>query len=284
MKRYVTEELLMQYQQHLHEEEKSAATISKYMRDLNKLFRFLAGRELSKELMIAYKEYLQLGERYKTASINSFLVAANCFLEYLGWYDLKVKTMKVQKEVFIPENKDLSREEYKRLVRTAEKLGKKRMALLLQTICSTGIRVSELSSITVANVKRGIACICCKGKERCILLPRALQVKLLRYIRKENIRYGFVFRTSGGKLVDRSNIWKEMKALCSEAGVSQEKVYPHNLRHLFAKVFYGMNKDIAKLADVLGHSSVETTRIYIRTTSSEHQKQLEDMELVLKTG
>lgn len=181
----------------------------------------------------------------------------------------------------MPENKDLTKQEYRRLVRTAERKGQGRLSLILETICATGIRISELSEITIFCVKRGMANIYCKGKERQILIPRDLQKKLLCYIHKNNLTGGSVFKTSTGKAVDRSNIWKEMKSLCEEAGVEKEKVFPHNLRHLFAKSFYQMEKDIAKLADVLGHSNIETTRIYIRTSGCEHRRQLEAMGLVL---
>lgn len=279
----ITEDLLVKYQKYLYDEEKSAATIKKYMCDLQKLVAFAAGEELTKTVMIGYKEMLRDDKNYKTSSINSFLVAANRFFEYMGWHELQIKTFKVQKEVFMPENKDLTKDEYKKLVQTAQKLKRERIAMILQTICSTGIRVSELSSINVTDVKRGGVNIYCKGKERKILFPRALQVKLLQYIRKKGLKMGAVFQTANGKPVDRSNIWREMKALCREAGVAEEKVYPHNLRHLFAKIFYQLDKDIAKLADVLGHSSVETTRIYIKTSSCEHRKQLESMELILDT-
>lgn len=281
--RYITEELLIRYQNYLHDEEKSTATIKKYMCDLQKLVDFAAGEELTKTVVIEYKEMLRSGRNYKTSSINSFLVAANRFFEYMGWHELHIKTFKVQKEVFMPENKDLTKEEYKKLVQTARRLKRERIAMILQTICSTGIRVSELASINVSDVKRGGVNIYCKGKERKILLPRALQVRLLQYIRKNGIKAGAVFQTSHGRPVDRSNIWREMKALCQEAGVAEDKVYPHNLRHLFAKVFYRIDRDIAKLADVLGHSSVETTRIYIKTSSCEHRKQLESMKLILET-
>lgn len=283
MEKFITQEILLQYQEHLYDEEKSLATIQKYMRDLQKLLDYAAGREITKRLMIQYKEDLRDSNKYRTSSINSFLVAANRLFEYLHWYEVRVKIFRVQKEVFEPENKNLTKEEYVKLVKTAEKLGKRRLAMIIQTICATGIRVSELSSITIESVKKGVADIYCKGKQRKVLITPNLQKKLMWYIRENNIDTGIVFQTSGGKAVNRSNIWREMKSLCVEAGVEKEKVYPHNLRHLFAKIFYKVEKDIAKLADVLGHSSIETTRIYIRTTSFEHQKQLELMGLVVGT-
>ena len=281
MERFVTEEILSGYQEHLFEEEKSELTIKKYMRDLRKLAEYAEGREVTKKLVVGYKDYLRKKKRYKLTSINSFLVAANRLFEYLGWYDLRVRTYRIQKEAFVPESRDLSREEYKRLVRAALKKGKKRLAMILQTICATGMRISELSGVTMESVAEGVVEIYCKGKQRVILLPGKLRKKLIRYIKENRISEGIVFRTSGGKAVDRSNIWKEMKMLSKEAGVQEGKVYLHNLRHLFAKEFYAVGKDISKLADVLGHTNIETTRGYIKTTSREHQRLLDRMGLVL---
>ncbi len=280
MKRIITKKSLKAFQQHLYEEEKQTATIQKYIRDLQKLMDYAEGQELTKNTMIRYKQSLKENHRYKTSSINSYLVAANRYLEYMGWYDLRVKTYKVQRESFLPENKDLSREEYRRLVAVARRTGRGRLALLLQTICATGLRVSELEMITVQSVRRGTADIYCKGKERQVLLPRALQVQLLHYIRIRRLKHGSVFQTASGKPMDRSNIWKEMKTLCREAEVDRDKVFPHNLRHLFAKTFYEKSKDIGKLADILGHASIETTRIYIKTPSCEYRRQLDELKLV----
>lgn len=280
MEQVITEVLLEEYSEYLYEEEKSRATIQKYLCDLRKLMDFAGGREITKKLMIEYKEYLYNEKQYKTSSINSFLVAANRFFEYVGWYGLKVKKYKVQKETFIPEERDLTKKEYRKLVQTAKKMGHIRMALLIQTICSTGIRVGELEAITVETVKKGTVIIYHKGKERKILIPRDLQMKLLCYANKHEIKEGAVFQTSSGKPLDRSYIWRNMKALCEEAGVKRDKVFPHNLRHLFAKSFYELHKDIAKLADMLGHSNIETTRIYIKTSSIEHRKQLESLGLL----
>lgn len=282
MKRKMTKKVLLAFREFLYEEEKSQATINKYMCDLKKLMMFMGEQEITKSRMIEYKEYLRENKQYKTSSINSFLVAANRLFEYLGWHDLRVKTYKIQQKVFLPENKDISKEEYKRLVRTAKSLGKHRTAMILQTICATGIRVSELSAITVSGVKRGMVEICCKGKIRQILIPRSLQVKLLHFIRKNGVRRGTVFCTKNGNAIDRTSIWREMKKLCGQARVKEDKVFPHNLRHLFAKSFYEINKDIAKLADVLGHSNIETTRIYIKSSFVEHRKQLELMDLILR--
>lgn len=281
MKRYITEKQLEKYKNYLQEEEKSSATIQKYICDLKKLLVYMGEQEITKKKVIEYKEMLKTKKEYKLSSINSFLVAANRFFEYMGWYELRVKTFRIQREAFIPEDRNLTKEEYKKMVQLANKKGKTRLALILETICATGIRISELTEITVTSVKRGVADIYCKGKARQILMPQMLQKKLLCYIKQQGIKQGVVFRTMNGKPVNRSNIWREMKALGKEIGIQKEKVRPHNLRHLFAKVFYQIEKDIAKLADVLGHSNIETTRIYIKTTSCEHRRQLESMELVM---
>ena len=280
MKKYITEKQLEDFREYLYEEEKSAATIQKYMCDLKKLASFMGEQEVTKKKVIEYKEMLRYSNRYQLSSINSFLTASNCFFEYMGWYELKVKTFRIQREPFLPESRNLTKEEYKKLVLTAKSQGQGRLSLILETICATGIRVSELKELTVAGVKRGTVGIYCKGKSRQVLIPVALQKKLLYYAGKNGIHKGLVFRTAGGRPIDRSNIWKQMKALCKQAKVKEEKVFPHNLRHLFAKSFYQIENDIAKLADMLGHSNIETTRIYIKTTCYEHRRQLEHMGLV----
>jgi site-specific recombinase XerD len=281
MERVITIQHLQGYKQHLTEEEKSVETINKYMRDLKKLIDFAEGRQIDKQLMIGYKEKLLYEDKYKISSINSFLVAANRFLEYMGWYEVRIKTYKIQRESFCPDKRFLGKEEYLRLVNTANERKNKRLAMILQTICATGMRVSELKYVTVASVKKGYVEINCKGKVRTILMPDKLKKALLYYIYKENIGKGHVFKTSNGNPLNRSNIWREMKNLCEAANVDSDKVFPHNLRHLFAQCFYALNKDIAKLADILGHSSIETTRIYIRTTQHEHLKMLNQMELLI---
>lgn len=280
MKRIIKEKMLERYETHLRSEEKSEATVSKYLCDLRKLMAYMDGGEVSKEGMLAYKDKLLTQDGYKVSSINSFLAAANCFFEFMGWLDLKVKAYKVQREMFCPEDKFLSKDEYFCLVKTAKELGKIRLSMVIQTICATGIRVSELGAVTVLAVKKGAVVIRNKGKIRTVLLPDELRKELLYYISRMGIKKGLVFCTASGKAVNRSNIWREMKALCKTAGIDEGKVFPHNLRHLFATVFYGIKKDIAKLADVLGHSNIETTRIYIKTTGKEHRKQLNQMKLV----
>ncbi len=281
--RKVTSKLVEKFREYLFEEEKSDATVSKYICDIKKLKEYANGQELDKKLIVSYKEYLQNKGCYKSGSINSFLVAANCFFQFMGWNDLKIKTIKVQKKAFMPNNMDLSKTEYKKLVAAAEKSGKIQLSMLIQTLCAIGLRVSELAFITVKSVNEGTVNVYCKGKERQILIPKALQIKLLYYIHKNGTKNGVVFCTRSGKPINRSNIWREMKSLCKEAGVEQEKVFPHNLRHLFAKTFYNTCKDIATLADILRHSSIETTRVYIMTTSKEYQKHMDEMNLVVVT-
>lgn len=277
---FITEQVLRDYKSYLVMEEKSKATISKYICDIKKLANYASGRKITKELVVAYKEDLRTKKNYKLSSINSFLVAANRLFEYLGWYGMRVKTYRIQKEVFMPAGKDLSKAEYKRMVQAALKKGNKRLAMIIQTLCSLGIRASELSGITAESARNGTAEVFCKGKQRKILIPRKLQKLLLKYIDENNIVSGIIFRTSTGKAVDRSNMWREIKALGTESGVPEGKIFPHNFRHLFAKIFYQKNKDIAKLADILGHSSIETTRGYIKTNSDEYQKQIDLMGLV----
>ena len=280
MKRIIKEKMLGRYVAYLKKEEKSEATISKYLCDLKKLVAYMDGREVDKERMLSYKDKLLNQDGYKVSSINSFLVAANGFFAFMGWLDLKVKTYRVQQETFCPENKCLSKEEYYRLVKAAKETGKIRLAMILQTICAMGIRVSELGAVTVEAVRNNSVTIYNKGKIRTVFFPDELRKELLYYISRNGIQKGPVFCTASGKAVNRSNIWREMKSLCKKAGVDEDKVFPHNLRHLFATVFYEMKKDIAKLADVLGHSNIETTRLYIKTTGREHRKQLNQMKLV----
>ncbi len=280
MKYQITEKRMKDFEEQLYSEEKQQATVEKYLRDLKKLADFADGRELSKKLMVEYKETLKSSGEYKTRSINSYLVAANRFLEFMGWYDFRVKTFKIQKETFRSSERNLTKKDYWKLVGMAGKLGNARLAFLIQTICATGLRVSELEMITVSAVKKGVAHIYCKGKEREVFLPHSLRKKLMYYIARNKLDNGPVFRTAKGKPLDRSNIWKEMKSLCKHTGINPKKVFPHNLRHLFARTYYEMSRDIGKLADILGHNSIETTRIYIRASSGEHIKQLDDMGLV----
>lgn len=280
MKRIVTESLLKKYSQYLYQEEKSKATIKKYLSDLQKLMDYMGGKTVTKERMIAYKEYLMTEKQYKSSSINSYLVAANRFFDYMNWHDAKVKTIKIQQAAFVPEEKELTKNEFQKLVRTAQELGRTKISMIIQTICGTGMRVSEVQFVTVAAVQKGQVTIYNKGKERIILIQRSLQMKLLAYIRKHGIKSGQIFHTANGNTVDRTYIWREMKKLCQKAGVAQSKVFPHNLRALFARTYYTMFKDIAKLADILGHSSIETTRIYVKTSGIKHRLQLDRLRLL----
>lgn len=274
----VTEEDMVAFEQYLHREEKSQITVEKYMRDVRRFLHFIGGQEIVKELTLSYKETLS-EQGYALRSINSMLASVNCFLEYKGLRECRVKNLKYQRQIYCTEEKELTKEEYIRLLEAAD--GKEQLKLVMQTICGTGIRVSELRYFTVEAVKRGEVTVRCKSKTRIILIPGKLKKMLLRFAQKNRIQSGTIFVTSKGKPLDRSNIWAGMKKLCENAGVNPSKVFPHNLRKLFARTFYGIEKDIAKLADILGHGSIETTRIYIMTTGLEHRRQMERLGLVI---
>jgi site-specific recombinase XerD len=279
----ITEKLLEKYRVSLYEDEKSRATIEKYLRDVRKLAAYADGREITKSLMISFKEKLYHVDHYKISSVNSFLETVNRFLEYAGWYGERVKPYRVQPESFCPEERHLSRDEYKRLLAEARRQKKKRLFLMLETMASTGMRVSELKCVDAAGVRAGMVEVQNKGKIRKVLLTRKMQRQLLAYIREEKLGEGMVFRTRRGNAVDRSSVWKEMKKLCEGAGIEESKVFPHNLRKLFASCLYRVQGDIARVADFLGHSSMETTRRYLRKTSKEYGKVLERMNLVEET-
>ncbi len=279
MKRMFSNQKAEKFKQYLCEDEKSTVTVEKYMRDIHTFAHYAGDGEITKAVVLSYKE--QLGEKYAVASANSMLAALNCFFRFCGWHDLCVKQFKVQKKAFCSAEKELTKEEYRRLVNAAEQKHNERLSLLIQTICATGIRVSELSFITAEAVQKGQATVSCKGKTRTIFIVAALQKKLLRYAKEQRITSGAIFITRSGKPMNRCNIWREMKALYAEAGVAPSKVFPHNLRHLFARTFYSMEKDIAKLADILGHTNINTTRIYIVTTGAEHRRKMEHMRLVV---
>lgn len=270
---------LEKYIDYLQNEERSIATVCQYERDVLRFFSFLNLKELTKDAVLQYKQKLM--KVYQPVSVNVKLSALNSFFSFIGRDDLKLKLLKIQRSVYCSEEKELSKSEYFRLIQAAEKKKNKRLALLLQTICGTGIRVSELKYITAAAVNCGEAVIQLKGKNRTILLPKKLQKKLKNYLRRERIVEGPVFITRTGRPLDRSNIWKMMKNLCRDAGVDAKKVFPHNLRHLFARCFYSIDKDIARLADILGHSSINTTRIYIITSGTEHRRHLDALRLVV---
>lgn len=272
------EEDLAGFSNWLCTQEKSPATVKKYLRDVRVFCRFAKGQEVDKELTVGYKTHL-LERGYGVRSINSMLASLNSFLVYKGWEGYRVRSIRIQREVYCRQERMLTRQEYFRLLEAAK--GRPRLHLLLQTLCGTGIRISELAYFTVEGVKRGEIVVRCKGKTRRILLPKKLKKKLLSYAAGENIQTGPLFCTRSGKPLDRSNIWAEMKSLCAKAGVSPEKVFPHNLRKLFARTFYNQEKDVAKLADILGHSSIDTTRIYIMTDGWEHQRRLDCLRLVM---
>ena len=277
--RKITAEGLLRFERYLREEERSSGTIKKYIRDLDQLREWLDGRPLNKTEIHSWKEKL-LQEGFQPVTINSKLAAVNRFLKMQGWEDLTVKTLKVQRKMFCEENRELTKQEYERVVTTAQGLGKERLALLMETICATGIRVSELKYITVEAVNAGRTEIRLKGKIRVILLPGKLCRKLLKYAKRWKISSGSVFVSRTGKLLSRKQIWAEMKMLCDRAGVEQTKVFPHNLRHLFARCFYKISHDLTKLADVLGHSNIETTRIYLISSGEEHVRTLDRLRLV----
>lgn len=279
-RRFINKEVVSEFRKFLIKEEKSAATVEKYLRDVTAFASFLKDEAITAESIALYKQKL-ISDGYAARSINSMLASIGCLVRCFGWTDIRIKTIKLQSQFFRPEEKELDRAEYERLCHAARTKGNERLYLILQTICSTGIRVSELDFITVEAVKRGEAVVSLKGKTRTVFLTCAIRKKLLRYIRERKITSGNVFITKNGKPINRSNIWREMKNLCEEANVDPQKVFPHNLRHLFARVFYGIEKDIVRLADVLGHSSVNTTRIYLISTGSEHRKCMERMRLVI---
>ncbi len=271
-------EQIESFENYLVEEEKSQATIEKYMRDVRAFKVFISENELSKSEVVCYKK--NIAESYASASVNSMLVSVNSFLKYIGREDCCVKLLKIQRQMFASEKKELTVAEYQRLLAAAPNL---RLKLLLQTICETGIRISELRYITVEAVKMGKAIVDCKNKTRIIFIPSSLRKVLLQYIKKASLKAGSVFVTKGGKPLNRSNVWREMKALCASAKVDSDKVFPHNLRHLFARTFYSLERDIVRLADLLGHSSINTTRIYTMETGKSHIACLEKMHRRLTT-
>ena len=278
--RILTEEKMATFAVYLKSEEKSENTIEKYIRDIRAFATYMGEANITKESVISYKNKL-ISDNYAVRSINSMLASLNGLFSFLGWADFKVKSIKLQRQIYCPEEKELTKAEYMRLVNTAKQKGNERLNLLIQTICGTGIRVSELQYITVESVKCGEAVVSLKGKTRSVFIVRELQKKLLRYAADQKITSGAIFITRNGKAMSRTNIWREMKSLCEQAGVNPQKVFPHNLRHLFARTFYGIEKDIAKLADILGHSSINTTRIYIITTGNEHRQRMENMRLII---
>ena len=276
----ITETNVTAYTAYLKRIERSNNTIEKYRRDVLSFARWLNNRSVDCKNVVEWKQYL-LQKGYAPATINSMLIAVNRFFDFMGWADCKVNTLKLQKRLFREEKRDLTKEEYGRLINTAVVNGKERLALLMETICATGIRVSEVQYITVEAAQQGRAEISLKGKIRTILLPGKLCKKLLKYAKKQKTVSGEIFLTRNGTGLSRKQIWAEMKAICRAAGVACSKVFPHNLRHLFAKTFYRVTHDVAKLADLLGHSSIETTRIYLLSTGSEHEMLINKLKLII---
>ncbi|MCI8653439.1 MAG: tyrosine-type recombinase/integrase [Angelakisella sp.] len=278
MERRISSSHLAAFCQWLREEEREPATIEKYLREVRAFAAWLGDQAVTKEQAGRWKE--RLSGCYQPGTVNGKLSALNRFFAFLGWEDCRVRYLKIQRRLFCSTQRELTREEYTRLLETAGALGRERLALLIETICATGIRVSEIKYITAESVRNGRTEISLKGKVRTILIPGKLCRKLKKYVKKQKIASGEIFLTRSGKSLSRRQIWAEMKALCARAGVEKSKVFPHNLRHLFARTFYRVCRDVAKLADLLGHSSIETTRIYLISTGTEHARQLERLGLV----
>lgn len=275
----VTTALIKKYAAFLREQERARETVEKYVHELTDLSAFLPGRPIIKGLLLEWKEDL-IGQ-YAPASVNNKLTAVNGFLSFCGWNELRLRPLKIQKALFLSEEKELTKAEYVRLVKAAERAENERLSLVIQTICATGIRVSELQFITAEAVQCGRAEVSNKGKRRTVFLPDQLRKLLKSYLQKQKITAGAVFVSRNGKPLNRSNIWRDMKALCESAGVEPGKVFPHNLRHLFARTFYSLEKDLSRLADILGHSSVTTTRIYTAESGSTHARQIGRLGLVV---
>ena len=276
--RKITTETIKSFNAYLINEEKAQATVNKYLHDVSEFQIWLGEQELCKTAVLSYKSYLC--EHYAPASVNAARSSLNSFFNFMEWYDFRVKNLKIQKQIFASTDKELTKAEYDRLLQAAKQKKSERLYFLMQTICSTGIRVSEVRYVTVEAVARGIAEINCKGKRRQVFLPKQLCQILKQYIKEQKIKSGAVFVTKNGNPLDRSNIWSDMKKLCKAANVSDKKVFPHNLRHLFARTYYSLQKDIVRLADILGHSSVNTTRIYTMETGEIHRRQIQKLGLL----
>ncbi len=277
--RKITNKLIQKFKCYLINEEKSSSTIDKYIRDITVFMVWCKETKLNKSVVLEYKQ--DIVEKYAPASVNSILSSLNSFFAYNEWYDLKLKALKIQRQIFASRDKELTKAEYERLLFAAKQKKNQRLYYLMQTICATGIRVSELKAITVSAIKCGQAAINCKGKMRIVFLPKQLCKMLKNYIKENNIKSGSVFVSKNGKPLDRSNIWSDMKKLCESAGVAKGKVFPHNLRHLFARTYYSIQKDVVRLADILGHSNVNTTRIYTMEAGEIHRKQIQRLGLLI---
>ena len=274
----LSNEQIKEFSNYLCREEKSTATQEKYLRDVQAFCVYADSNEITKELVVAWKKQL-VKSGYAVRSINSMLASVNSLLDFLGLSNCKVKNIRTQRQTYCTEDKELTKAEYLRLLAASKK--NEQLNLVIQTICGTGIRVSELRHFTVEAIRCGEVTVDCKSKTRTILVPGKLKNILLNYAKKHAITTGTIFITRTGKPLNRSNIWSAMKKLCEVAGVKSSKVFPHNLRKLFARTFYGIEKDIAKLADILGHSSINTTRIYIMTTGIEHRRKIDRLGLIV---
>jgi len=276
--RKITRELIQSFKTYLIEEEKSENTIEKYIRDVTFFMAWLCEQEVTKILALDYKK--ELCEKYAPNSVNAAISSLNSFFGFMEWHDIRIKALKIQRRIFSSKDRELTKAEYERLLTAAKSKKNERLYYLMQTICSTGIRVSELRYITTSAVHSGQAVINCKGKMRIVILPKELCKMLKGYIRENNIKKGSVFVSRNGNHLDRSYIWKMLKSLCETTGVSKDKVYPHSFRHLFARTYYSLQKDIVRLADILGHSSVNTTRIYTMSTGEVHRRQIQKLGLL----
>ena len=279
MERTITAEQTARFAQALQAADRAPGTIENYLRHVRAFARWLGDHPLLPESAAQWRDAL-LEQGYTPGTVNSMIGPLNRFFQFLGWSECKAKQLRIQRQLFRENQKELTRGEYHRLLSTAQASGRERLALLMEAICATGIRVSEVQYLTVEAVRAGKAEISLKGKIRTILIPGKLRKKLLSYTKRKNTASGPVFRTRSGCPISRKQIWAEMKSLCKKAGVAASKVFPHNLRHLFARVFYQASRDVAKLADVLGHSSIETTRIYLISTGREHERTLNRLGLV----
>lgn len=275
----ISDGAVQKFREHLFESEKSDNTIEKYMRDLLRFVRFLNGAEATKERALAYKN--ELCGNYAPVSVNSMLSSVNAFFAFAGRGDLKIKTLRISRRIFADKERELEKNEYARLVSAAKRRGDERLCLLMQTMAGTGIRVSEIKFITCEAIRRGKAAVMLKGRVRTVFIPEKLCAMLKTYAKKRKINNGPVFISKNGTPLERRNIWKMLKNLCEKAGVAREKVFPHNFRHLFARTYYSVRKDIVRLADILGHASVNTTRIYTAESGSVHLMQLQNLGLLL---
>ena len=269
--------VLGQFENYLRYKEKADATIDKYLHDVGEMVAYIGNSELNKDMLIQYRQ--DISRKCKAQTVNGKLSAINAFLKFMNLEEYRIRFLKVQKRSYLDEKRELNESDYKRLLETAERQGKTQLYYLMLVLYGTGIRISELSYVTVEAINHGNAEICMKGKYRVIIFPKKLVKKLKEYIKASNIKSGYVFRTRTGNKLDRSNVCHSLKRLCKDARVEESKVFPHNFRHLFAKSFYSIEKNLAHLADVLGHSSIETTRIYVAGSIKQYEKIMDRMKI-----